>query len=295
VRRSRSSRNPPIVLRRRAISASIGGFRLSLLARYAVAVPIAAAFIFPFYWMLVISLNRLDAIFEVPPRLIPQWQFQNYAEAWRFANWLGLLGNTLITTTGRVVLVLLTSILAGYAFASMRFAGKAIVFGIVLAVYMVPAEITLVPNYITLSRLGWIDSYQAQFVPLAASVFGIFLMRQYFLTLPKDLWEAAQLDGCDHLRFLALIAAPLARPALVTIGLLQFIEGWNAFLWPLIVTSTDRVRPLQVGLAAFSFTDSTRPELLAAGAFMTTVPILVLFLIAQRQLVGGIASTGIRG
>jgi multiple sugar transport system permease protein len=273
-------------LRRRLISTAV---------RYLLAVPLAAAFLFPFYWMLVLSLNRPDAILEFPPRLWPQWQVQNYVEVWRFADWPGLFANTVITTAGRVLLVLATSTLAGYAFASMRFVGKAAAFGLVLAVYMVPTEVTLVPNYITLSNLHWLDTYQAQFVPLAASVFGIFLMRQYFLTLPRDLWEAAQLDGCGHLRYLWSIAAPLARPALVTIALLQFIEGWNAFLWPLIVTSTDRVRPLQVGLAAFSFEDSTRPELLAAGAFMTTLPILIVFLVAQRQLVGGIASTGIRG
>lgn len=272
------------------------GRRAPVLAlRYLVAVPLAAAFAFPFYWMLVLSLSRADAILQFPPHLWPQWQVQNYAEVWRFANWPGLFANTAITTAGRVALVLLTSTLAGYAFASMRFPGRAAAFGLVLAVSMVPTEITLVPNYIALARLGWIDTYQAQFVPLAASVFGIFLMRQYFLTLPRDLWEAAQLDGCGHLRYLWSIAAPLARPALLTIALLQFIEGWNAFLWPLIVTATDRVRPLQVGLAAFSFTDSTRPELLAAGAAMTTLPILIVFLLAQRQLVGGIASTGIRG
>jgi multiple sugar transport system permease protein len=270
--------------------------RLPVLAlRYAVAVPLAAAFLFPFYWMLVLSLNRPDAILQAPPRLWPQWQVQNYVEVWRFVNWPGLFANTVVTTAGRVALVLVTSTLAGYAFASMRFVGRAAAFGLLLALYMVPTEVTLVPNYITLARLGWLDTYQAQFVPFAASVFGIFLMRQYFLTLPRDLWEAAQLDGCGHLRYLWSVAAPLARPALATIALLQLIEGWNAFLWPLIVTSTDRVRPLQVGLAAFSFTDSTRPELLAAGAFMTTLPILVVFLLAQRQLVGGIASTGIRG
>lgn len=266
-----------------------------LALRYALAVPMAAAFAFPFYWMLVLSLDRPDAILRFPPLLWPQWQYQNYVEAWQLVDWPGLLGNTLVTTVARVALVLATSTLAGYAFASMRFAGRTAAFGLVLAVYMVPTEVTLVPNYITLARLGWLDTYRAQVVPLAASVFGIFLMRQYFLTLPKDLWEAAQLDGCGHLRYLWSIAVPLSRPALVTIGLLQFVEGWNAFLWPLIVTSTDRVRPLQVGLAAFSFADSTRPELLAAGAFMTTVPILAVFLLAQRQLVGGIASTGIRG
>lgn len=263
--------------------------------RYLLVVPIALAFAFPFYWMLVLSLNRPDAILTFPPRLWPQWQVQNYLEAWRLVDWPHLLANTVLTTAGRVLLVVVTSTLAGYAFAAMRFAGKAAAFGLVLSVYMVPTEVTLVPNYITLAHLGWIDTYQAQFVPLAANVFGIFLMRQYFLGLPADLWEAAQLDGCNHLRYLWSIAAPLARPALVTIGLLQLIEGWNAFLWPLIVTSTDRVRPLQVGLAAFSFADSTRPELLAAGAFLTTLPILVVFVLAQRQLVGGIASTGIRG
>jgi len=269
--------------------------RAALAARYLILVPVAAIFVFPFYWMVVLSLNRPDSVFDFPPHLLPQWQLQNYVQTWRFVNWPGLFANTVITTVARVLLVLVTSILAGYAFASMRFAGKAVAFGVVLAVYMVPTEVTLVPNYITLSRLGWIDTYQAQVVPLAASVFGIFLMRQYFLTLPRDLWEAAQLDGCGHLRYLAQVAAPLARPAVVTIALLQFIEGWNAFLWPLIVTSTDRVRPLQVGVAAFAFTDSTQPVLLAAGAFMTTLPILVVFLVAQRQLVGGIASTGIRG
>jgi multiple sugar transport system permease protein len=146
-----------------------------------------------------------------------------------------------------------------------------------------------------LSWLQWLDTYQAQFVPFGASVFGIFLMRQYFLTLPKDLWEAAQLDGCSHLKYLWVIALPLARPALITVGLLQFVDGWNAFLWPLIVTSTDKVRPIQVGLQFFNAADSTEPILLAAAAFMTTVPLLIVFLLAQRQLVGGIAGTGIRG
>ena len=263
--------------------------------RYAVLLPVGLLFVFPFYWMLVTSLNREDQVFDFPPHLLPQWQWDNSAVAWRSAPWLSFLVNTLVTTAGRVVLVLATSLLAGYAFASMRFFGKKVLFGIVLAVYMVPAEVTLVPNFITLTRLGWIDTYQAQFVPFGASVFGIFLFRQFFMTLPRDLWEAAQLDGCGHLQFLRLVAAPLARPAIATVALLQFIEGWNAFLWPLIVTSTDRVRPLQVALSYFSAVDSTRPVLIAAGAFMTTLPVLVVFAVAQRQLVGGIANTGIRG
>jgi multiple sugar transport system permease protein len=268
---------------------------LALLARYLVLVPLALVFALPLYWMAILSLGRPDSVFDFPPHLLPQWQLGNYAAIWPYANWPALFANTLITTAARVLLVLVTSALAGYALAAMRFPGKAAAFGLILALYMVPTEVTLVPNYITLSHLGWIDTYQVQFVPFAASVFGVFLMRQYFLTLPRDLWEAAQLDGCSHLGFLVRIAAPLARPALVTIALLQSIEGWNAFLWPVIMTSTDRVRPLQVGLAAFSFAESTQPVLLAAAAFMTTVPVLVVFVLAQRQIVGGIASTGIRG
>jgi multiple sugar transport system permease protein len=265
------------------------------LGRYLLLALFAALFCFPFYWMLVVSLSKPGDVFTFTPHLWPEWQFRNYLQVWQSADWLRLLANTLLTTGGRVALVLLTSVLGGYAFAAMRFWGKSVVFALVLAVYMVPTEVTLVPNFITLSHLGWLDTYQVQFVPLGASVFGIFLMRQYFMSLPPDLWEAAQLDGCSHLRYLALVAAPLARPALVTVGLLQFIEGWNAFLWPLIMTSTEKIQPLQVALAAFSFVDSTQPVLLAAGAFMTTAPILIVFFFAQRQLVGGIATTGLRG
>lgn len=263
--------------------------------RYAVLVAIAAAFAFPFYWMAVTSLNRPEALFRVPPLLWPQWEFQNYVAAWYEQSWLRFYLNTILVASCETLLVLATSSLAGYAFASMRFAGRALIFGAVLAVYMVPTEVTLVPNFIILQHLGWLDSYQAQFVPFGASVFGIFLMRQFFLALPRDLWEAAQLDGCSHLRYLWLIALPLARPALVTVGLIHFVYGWNAFLWPLIVTSSEAVRPLQVALAAFNTVDSNQPMLLAAGSLMTTLPVLLIFVFAQRQLVGGIASTGIRG
>jgi multiple sugar transport system permease protein len=161
--------------------------------------------------------------------------------------------------------------------------------------FIIPDEVRLVPNFIILKYLGWLDSYQAQFVPYGATVIGIFLMRQFFLTLPKELWEAAQLDGTSHLRYLWSIALPLSRPALVTLALLQFVDGWNAFLWPLIVTATDARRPIQVALAYFDAVDSTDPILLAAAALITTLPLLIVFIFAQRQIVGGIAGTGIRG
>jgi multiple sugar transport system permease protein len=279
---------------------------LALLPRYVVLVPLAALFIFPFYWMLVISTETLSQAFQFPPYLLPFPNFDNYIIAigrlpdpstnqYLYIPWARYFLNTVIVAAGTTGLVLFTSVTAGYAFASMSFPGKKLIFALVLAVYMVPTEVTLVPNFIILADLHWIDSYQAQIVPFGASVFGIFLMRQFFLGLPNDLWEAAQLDGTSHLRFLWSIAAPLARPPMVTIGLFQLVNSWNAFLWPLIVTSSDNYRPVQVGLEAFSYADATNPVLHATGSLMVTLPVLIIFLLAQRQIVGGIAASGIRG
>jgi multiple sugar transport system permease protein len=268
---------------------------LTLGARYAIVGAAALVFVFPFYWMLVTSLNHRDTVFDVPPLLWPQWQFHNYVETWQTLNWPLFFTNTLVVVGGRIVLVLATSALAGYAFAAMNFRARNLLFASVIAMFIIPDEVRLVPNFIILKYLGWLDSYQAQFVPYGATVIGIFLMRQFFLTLPKELWEAAQLDGTSHLRYLWSIALPLSRPALVTLALLQFVDGWNAFLWPLIVTATDARRPIQVALAYFDAVDSTDPILLAAAALITTLPLLIVFVFAQRQIVGGIAGTGIRG
>jgi multiple sugar transport system permease protein len=279
---------------------------LDLAPRYLLLAPLAALFVFPFYWMVVISLGTLQSVFTFPPILVPLGHWENYLTAvgllpdpstgqYLHIPWARYFLNTVIVAAGTTALVLFTSALAGYAFASMPFPGKTVIFGLVLAIYMIPTEVTLVPNFIILADLRWIDSYQAQIVPFGASVFGIFLMRQFFLGLPPDLWEAAQLDGSGHLRFFWEIALPLARPPLVTIALFTFVAGWNSFLWPLIVTNSDAYRPVQVGLQAFSYADATNPVLHAAGSLMVTLPILVLFLIAQRQIVGGIAASGIRG
>jgi multiple sugar transport system permease protein len=258
-------------------------------------VPVTAIFFFPFYWMLLTSVSTQDKVYQFPPILYPLWNFQNYVTAWGGADWPRLFVNTVLIAGVTTALVLLTSTLAGYAFASMRFAGKAALFSGLVIVYMVPGEVALVPNFITLKNLGLYDTYQAQILPFAASVFGIFLMRQFFLTLPRDLWDAAQLDGCGHFRYLWTIAAPLARPPMITIAILHLIGSWNAFLWPLIITSSASIRPISVGLFAFEHAESYNPILLGAASVIITLPMVVFFLFAQRQLVGGIANTGIRG
>jgi multiple sugar transport system permease protein len=265
------------------------------LPRYLILIPATAAVMFPFYWMVLTSLSTQQLVYQFPPSLMPAWHFENFTRVWQEAPWGRYIVNTVFIAAATTVLVLVTSTLAGYAFASMSFPGKAAVFSGLVAIYMVPTEVTLVPNFITLKNLGWIDTYQAQILPFGASVFGIFLMRQFFLTLPKDLWDSAQLDGAGHFRYLVTIAAPLARPPMITIAILHVVGSWSAFLWPLIVTSSESIRPISVGLQAFQHQESFNPVLLGAAAVITTTPMLVFFLFAQRQLVGGIANTGIRG
>src|SRR5207253_2815227 len=200
---------------------------------------------------------------------------------------------------------LATAALAGYAFARMRFRGKNVLFTLFLATLMVPSEATLVPNYVLMSPskvacfglpcLNWFDSYQVQIVPFIATAFSIFLLRQFFLAIPSELHDAARIDGAGHLRFLWSVGLPLVRPALVTVSLLTFLNSWNAFLWPLIITSRPEIRPIQVMLVQFTTEGGSRYHLLMAGAAFVILPTLVVYLIAQRYFIEGVARTGIRG
>jgi multiple sugar transport system permease protein len=192
-------------------------------------------------------------------------------------------------------LVLITSLLAAYAFGTMKFPGRQALFLAILALVMIPGEATLIPSYLIVSTFNWIDTYHVQIIPFSVSISGIFLIRQFFLSLPPSFWEAAQLDGCSRFRYLWSVAAPLARPALAVVALQVFIGTWNAFLWPYLVTNSDSVRTIEVGLQAFTSADGTDPTGLAAAAAFTTLPILVVFLIAQRQFIEGISAGGTKG
>jgi multiple sugar transport system permease protein len=154
--------------------------------------------------------------------------------------------------------------------------------------------VTLVPNYAIIAKLGWIDTYAALIVPFAASVFGIFIMRQFFQTIPLELWDAAQIDGCGRFRYLWSVMVPLSRPVFITSGLFTFIGGWNSFLWPLIVTNTPKLRTIQVGLSQFNQEFGTKPDLLMAASTVAIAPLLVLFFVAQKHLIQGIAHTGLK-
>ncbi|MGD8997495.1 MAG: carbohydrate ABC transporter permease [Anaerolineae bacterium] len=269
----------------------LGIFRILI---HAVLILGALVSLFPFGWMVLTSFKSYR---EVATRvLIPaQWRFSNYVEAWNSAPFARYFANSVIMAACTVLGVLVTSILAAYAFARLEFVGKHVVFNLFLATMMIPGAITLIPNFITIQRLGWYDTYLALIVPWTASVFSIFLLRQFFAQIPKDLYDAALLDGCGHFRFLVSVVLPLSRAALLSVALFTFIGSWNAFQWPLIVTAREVMRPIQVGLAVFTKESGTDTQLLMAAAAITIMPIVMLYSLVQRTFIEGIASTGIRG
>lgn len=269
--------------------------RAFIVLRY-VAVSFAAIVaLFPLYWMFVTSLLTTHDAFATIPRFLPDWDWSNYARAWSMAPWMQYFFNTIFIAVCTVILVLITSLLAAYAFGTMKFPGRQVLFLAILALVMIPGEATLIPSYLIVSVFGWIDTYHVQIIPFSVSISGIFLIRQFFLALPPSLWEAAQIDGCSRFRYLWSVAAPLARPALAVVALQVFIGTWNAFLWPYLVTNSDSVRTIEVGLQAFTSADGTDPTGLAAAAAFTTLPILVVFLIAQRQFIEGISAGSTKG
>lgn len=253
--------------------------------------------VLPFYWMIITSLKEGTDALNYPPTWWPHNpQWQNYREAWNkpevgFGRYYWVSVYTAIVTT---VGVLVTSILAAYAFAKLRFPGKGLFFYLVLATLMVPGQVLIIPDYIILSRLQWLDTYKALVVPWLSSVFSIFLVRQFFMTLPDDLWDAAQIDGAGRWRFLWQVVVPLSKPVLISAGIFNFITQWNSLLWPLVVTSSAEMRTLMVGLQVFNSDSGSDFHLLMAASTFSVLPIVAGFFLVQRFFIEGIARSGIK-
>ncbi|WP_327069911.1 carbohydrate ABC transporter permease [Kitasatospora sp. NBC_01250] len=265
--------------------------------RRSAAVLIGLCFLFPFYYVLATSLNSASQSSSIADLLLPHWHWENYSRAWAAAPWVRLFLNTLLIGSCTVVLALATSLLAGFAFGVMKFRGRGVLFTLVMAVMMVPSTVLIIPDYVIASDINWLNTYWIQIVPWGASVFGIFLVRQFFLGLPGELFDAAELDGAGRLRMLWSVGMPLVRPAMLIIALQVFLGCWNSFLWPFIMTQDTSVQPVEVGLAAFAGADGTDYPGLAAAVVFTTVPVLAFFLALQRHFVTGAMSTagGVRG
>jgi len=248
----------------------------------------------PFLWMALTSLKSPADIFSGrfwPSRLM----WENYVLAWRAAPFGRYFINTGVVAFATVLLQLVTSALAAFAFARLRFFGREFLFYVLLATMMVPEEVTLVANYVTLYRLGWLDTYEALIIPWGASAFAIFLLRQFFAGIPDDLEDAARIDGCSRFGFFWRILLPLARPALATVALFALVGSWNAFTWPLVVTNSEAMRTVQVGVSFFAQESGTNYPLLMAAATFTVVPVLLLFAAVHRQFTEGIAKSGLKG
>jgi len=261
-----------------------------------VLLPVAVLMLVPLVWMLVTSVETLNETRHFPPILVPHHvRLGNYTEVLRNAPFARWFLNTLIVTVAVVVGNLFLCSLAGYAFARLKFFGRDVVFILVLATLMIPFQVIMIPTFLIVRKLGLIDTLGALILPNLGSAFGIFLLRQFFRTLPIELEEAARIDGASRLGVLFKIVIPLSGPALATLAVILFLWTWNDFLWPLVTIYNPNNMTLQLGLTTFQGTHQSSTQLLMAANVMSLVPILVLFFVAQRYFIRGIATTGLKG
>ena len=252
----------------------------------------------PFFWMLITSIKPLNEIIIYPPHFLPQdIRLENYVEAWNAAPFDRFYINSIVTGVATTLLQVIFALFMAYAFVFIDFPKKDLLFLAVLATMMIPIEMKLVPNYLLLKKLGWVNTYWALIIPPAAHAFPVFVLYQGFKTLPMELMDAAKVDGATHTQTLLRIVTPMTRPLLAAVALVSFVGRWNDYLWPLIVTNTVAMRTLPIGLAYLKDTQEggNRWNLLMAGSVFVIVPILILFVFTQKQFVEGITSGAVKG
>jgi multiple sugar transport system permease protein len=265
-------------------------------ATYAVVLLGAAVVAVPILWMFSSALKTSPEILAIPIRWIPsQPRFNNFADAWRSAPFFHYLFNSLFVAGAVTLSTLFFAALTGHALAKFSFPGRDVCFAFVLSTMMIPFTVIIIPLFVLVRDLGWMNSYYALIVPAGVSAFGIFLMRQFIMTLPDELLDAARIDGASEPSIFRVIVLPLTKPALATLALLTFMNNWDSFLWPLVVTSGDTYRTLPVGLAAFQTQYVTHYEWIMAVATLVTLPVFALFLGLQRYFVQGIVMSGLKG
>ena len=256
-----------------------------------VSIPIVIAFF--------ISFTPLpELVGRAEPKILPDnWTLENYDTAWNASPFPRYMLNSFIQTGIITFAQVLLSILAGYAFAMFEFRFKGLLFGLVIGSLIIPFELTFIPNFLLISDLGWANTYQGLTVPFLASAFGVFLMRQFFLTIPRDLYDAAKIDGASDWYYLWRIMVPLSKGAISALTIFSFLGAWNQFLWPLVITNDESMRTAQIGIRFFLVNQERATDwgAIMAGSVIVMIPTLVVFLVAQKQLVKGIAASGLKG
>ncbi|WP_152983791.1 carbohydrate ABC transporter permease [Peribacillus muralis] len=249
--------------------------------------------VMPFLWMILTSLKTYAESIHVPPVIFPKdLQWGNFIEVFGLLPFFKFMFNTFIITVVRTAGQLFLCSLAAYAFARIEFPGRNILFLLALSVLMVPGQVFLLPQYMIMVKLGWLNTLQAVIVPGMFSAFGTFLLRQFFMGLPKELEEAARLDGCNHFQIYWKVMLPLAKPGLIALGIFTTLWSWNELMWPMIVNSSPESMTLSVGLSSLQGQYLTNYPVLMAGSFLAILSMLVLFIILQKQFIEGIAVTG---
>jgi len=260
----------------------------------------AAISIVPFVYMISTSLKTIGE--AMGSSFFPsELHFENYGEAWRRGNFPQYFWNSIKITSISLVGSVSISVLAAYGFARVKFPGRDLIFGILLATMMIPEMVTIIPNFLTVTWLGrigpikWINNWPALTVPFMGSVFNIFLLRQFFAQIPDELFDAARIDGSGHLRFLFQVVLPLSKAPLMVILVLTFIGSWNSLAWPLLVTNTPDWRPISVGMMNFVTEAGQEIHYIMAAAFITIIPILIIYFFTQKQFTESIARSGLKG
>lgn len=269
-------------------------FRVAI--KYFLLVIFAIITVFPFYWMISSSLKSGFEVIQTPPTMLPEnVMWSNYSTAFSMAPFGRYFINTIIVTVLSIVSTVVISILSAFAFSHLEFKGRDLIFSIFIASMMIPGEVLIVNNFKTISNLGMIDTYTSLFIPYAASVLYIYMLREFFLTVPKPLYYAAKIDGAGDCKFLWKVLVPIAKPSIITISILVGINSWNAFLWPLLVTNNENMRVLATGLTAFQSDAGNQYELLMAASSIITVPIVGVYVFLHKKIMNGISLGGTKG
>jgi multiple sugar transport system permease protein len=273
-----------------------GPFRVTSVVSQILLSLVALLFLVPIIWMLLSALKPSAEVFTTPPTLFgSEVKFSNFVEAWNYLPFGRFILNTVFVAGIGTLITLVASAMSGYAFARLNFRFRGGLFVLYLSTLIVPQEVIVIPMFLVMQRLNWVNSYQALILPWAFTAFGTFLLRQFFLTIPRELEEAAKIDGCGHIRILRSVIIPISAPALAVLAVFTFISYWNSFLWPLIIINDTAKMTVPLGLDLFLGQQGQRWELLMAAATISMVPTVILVLALQKYLVRGIALSGLGG
>lgn len=275
---------------------SLRRLKMSKIVLFIIMCFVALFMLVPFFWSFSTSVKTAGEVFEYPPKWIPQSiHWENYSQVWEVAPFGQYLLNSTVVSVMVTILTLLTASLAAYAFARLKFRGRDFIFMLYLGTMMIPSQVTMIPNFIFIKLLGWTDTYTGLILPNVFTALGVFLLRQFFMTIPKEYEDAAKIDGASRFHIYLHVILPLSIPALSTLAVFTFVFQWNNLMWPLIVVNKDIMKTLTLGLASFQGMYSTNWSLLMAAAVMGIIPSFAIFVLGQKYLIKGITFSGIKG